>query len=199
MEPGDLLHNVGTTQVLAAYTDRPRPDPRRLTRRLGVGDRFVHVTHNPVGGAAFDWLRELCFRDQSPPVFFEHTVPSVIERQTEVTLDPPFLGGDRLEIEPHRAAFQDLTLATDRLDLLAAVLQAMRQAHRQAVTALGVGESFRRIFLTGGGADIVRRLIPDYAGDNVHLLDEGSLCGVARLFQDDATKKTESAQHFAHD
>ncbi|HMO34697.1 MAG TPA: FGGY-family carbohydrate kinase, partial [Gemmatales bacterium] len=36
MEPGDLLHLVGTTQVLAILTDAPEPSAQRLTRHLGV-------------------------------------------------------------------------------------------------------------------------------------------------------------------
>jgi xylulokinase len=182
MHRGDLLHVVGTTQVLSALTDRPRPDAARLTRRLGVGPDFIHVTHNPVGGVALDWLRALCFSEQSPEQFFEQSVPAALDRETLVTLDPPFLGGDRLEIEARRAAFRDLTLATDRLDLLAALLHAMRRQHRRALAALDVGEPFRRIFLTGGGAALVQKLIPEYAGAAVHILEEGSLRGVARLF-----------------
>jgi xylulokinase len=183
MKPGDLLHVVGTTQVLAALTDHPRPDPRRLTRRLGVGPAFIHVTHNPVGGAALGWLRELCFRDQSEQEFYERTIPAAEGRRTLVTLDPPYLGGDRLEIEAHRAAFRDLTLATDRLDLLAAVLQAIQRQHRKALADLGMGERFEHIFLTGGGAEVVQKLLPEYAGAAVQMLEEGSLRGVARLFQ----------------
>src|SRR5205807_1370712 len=63
MQPGDLLHELGTTQVLAVLTDKPVPAPQRLTRLFGVGQAFVQVTHNPVGGVALDWLHELCFRD----------------------------------------------------------------------------------------------------------------------------------------
>ncbi len=183
MEPGDMLHVVGTTQVLAAFAEPPKPDPRRLTRRFGVGDSFVHVTHNPVGGAALDWLHRLCFQDEKADTFFSQTVPSALTKETRVTLNPPYLGGDRLEIEAHRAAFRDLTLTCDRMDLLAAVLQAMRERHREAVASLGMGDRFRRVFLTGGGADIVKRLIPDYAEADVHPLEEGSLRGVARLFR----------------
>jgi sugar (pentulose or hexulose) kinase len=182
MGPGDLLHVVGTTQVLAALTDRPRPDPRRLVRQLGVGDAFLHVTHNPVGGVALDWLRELCFLDQGEEEFYTQTIPEALRRQTRVRLDPPFLGGDRLEIGPAFAAFRDLSLAAGRLDLLAATLAAMREQHYQAVRGLGMGEQFRRVFLTGGGADVVERLIPEYASATVHSLDDGSLRGVARLF-----------------
>jgi xylulokinase len=182
--PGELLHMVGTTQVLAGLTDHPRPAPRRLTRCFGVGRAFVHVTHNPVGGVALDWLHKLCFHEQSPQVFFHETVPAALERSTRVTFDPPFLGGDRLEIEAHRAAFRDLTLTTDRLDLLTALLTAMQRRHRQALAELGLGERFRRIVLSGGAAEVIHRLIPEYAGTTVHMLDEGSLRGVGRLWKD---------------
>jgi sugar (pentulose or hexulose) kinase len=185
MGPGDLLHEVGTTQVLAALTDRPVPDARRLTRLLGVGSAFVHVTHNPVGGAALDWLRHLCFREVDEKDFYHRLVAEALARPTAVTLDPPFLGGDRLEIEAHHAAFRELTLSGDRLDLLAAVLAAMRAWHDRALAALGLGPGFERIFLTGGGAEVVRRLIPSYAGAAVHPLEEASLCGVARLWKED--------------
>jgi sugar (pentulose or hexulose) kinase len=183
MTAGDLVHVVGTTQVLAAFTSSPTPSARRLTRRHGVGPDFVYVTHNPVGGAALDWMHALCFRDQAPEEFFERTVPSVKDRPTSVLLDPPFLGGDRLEIEAHRAAFRDLTLTADRLDLLAAVVQALVRHHREALKNLGVGDRFARVYLTGGGAEVVHRLLPEYAGAQVHPFEEGSLRGIACLFR----------------
>ncbi|HYT87289.1 MAG TPA: FGGY-family carbohydrate kinase [Gemmataceae bacterium] len=183
MRSGDLLHEVGTTQVLAALTPNPQPSALRLTRLLGVGADFVHVTHNPVGGAALEWIHKLCFRDQDEKRFYERTIPEAQALKTRVTLDPAYLGGDRLEIESHRAAFRDLTVTTDRLELLAALLTAMVQQHRKALANLGVGERFARIFLAGGGAEVVHRLLPEYATAEVRTIEEGSLFGVARLFQ----------------
>ena len=55
------------------------------------------------------------------------------------------------------------------MDLLAAVLQAMRREHQKALAALDVGDKLGRIFLTGGGADLVRRLLPEYSGQAVEL------------------------------
>lgn len=182
MHPGDLLHVVGTTQVLGVLTTTPHPSPRRLLHHLGVGAAYTYVTHNPVGGAAFEWIRQLCFRDQEPAEFYQTTIDAALGRTTRVTLDPPYLGGDRLEIEAHRAAFRDLTVTTDRLDLLAAVLEAMRRQHAKALSDLGANQAFQRIFLTGGGADVVQRLLPEYSGSNVYHFEEGSLRGVARLF-----------------
>jgi xylulokinase len=182
MAEGDLLHVVGTTQVLAAFAVQPRPSAVRLTRQLGVGDAFIHVTHNPVGGAALDWMHQLCFREQSAAEFYERTIPAAIKHSTGVTLDPPYLGGDRLEIEAQKAAFRDITLTSDRLELLGAVLGAMRKRHYEALRALGMGDRFTRIFLTGGGAEVVKRLIPEYAESGVYPLEEGSLRGVGCLF-----------------
>jgi xylulokinase len=182
MAPGDLLHEAGTTQVLAVFTDKPQPSPKRLTRLFGAGDAYVYVTHNPVGGVALDWLHQLCFHEQSAEVFFGQTVNRALERRTRVTLDPPFLGGDRLEIEARRAAFRDLELHTDRLDLLAALLDALRRHHHDAVAALDLAKPLQRVFLSGGGGDIVRRLLPEYAAAQLHEIQEASLLGVARLF-----------------
>jgi xylulokinase len=182
MKKGELLHEVGTTQVLATLTDQPTPDARRLTRLLGVGDDYLYVTHNPVGGVALEWLKNLCFGELSQEQFFRETFALAQKHQTRVTLDPPYLGGDRLEIEAHRAAFRDVTLSTTRLDLLAALLNALVRQHRLAIQGLGEGEQYSRIILTGGGAEYVRPLIAEYAAANVEFLNEGSLFGVAKLF-----------------
>src|SRR6202030_2701843 len=117
MKPGDLLHVVGTTQVLAAFADSPSPHPRRLVRPLGVGDSFIHVTHNPVGGAALDWLFDLCYlgrgvtdeaRQAARQQFYDDIVlGEAMQRKSKVDLDPLFLGGDRLEIEERTAAVRN--------------------------------------------------------------------------------------------
>jgi xylulokinase len=178
----DLMHIVGTTQLLARLVQKPTPSPRMLTRLLGLGDTYIQVVHNPVGGIALDWMHQLCFRDQSTEEFFNRTIPSASLHPTRVLLDPPFLGGDRLEIDAHRAAFRDLTLAADRLDLLAAVVQALVKCQREALALMDRGRPWKRILLTGGGAETVRRLVPEYATAKLEMVEEGSLRGVARLF-----------------
>jgi xylulokinase len=182
----ELLHSVGTTQVLACLTETPEPDPRRLTRLFGVGDASVYVAHNPVGGEALEWMHRLCYRDQPADEFHTATLFAAAGRQTAVTLDPPFLGGDRLEIDPATASLTGLTIATGRDDLLAAVLAAMRVGHRRAMAALDrEHEHWSRIVLTGGGAEVMAKLLPEYAHTKVRRMEEGSLRGVARLFDPD--------------
>ncbi|HMP00932.1 MAG TPA: FGGY-family carbohydrate kinase [Gemmatales bacterium] len=178
----DLLHMVGTTQVLAVLTDAPSPHSQRLTRHLGVGRQFVHVVHNPVGGVALEWMHRLCFADQPDIEFYGATLEAARQRATSVIFDPPFLGGDRLEIEARHAGWQNLSLATHRLDLLAALLETMRRGHRGAMAALERHQPPSRVFLSGGGADLVRRLLPEYSHGSVMMLEEASLRGAARLF-----------------
>jgi xylulokinase len=183
MGPRDILHSVGTTQVLGVLAGSPTPDPRRLTRLFGVGGAFAYVAHNPVGGAALEWVHQLCFHDHAADEFYQHTIPAAADRRTEVELDPPYLGGDRLEIEPRVAHFTNLTLSVRREDLLSAVLAAMRRGHRQAMAAVERdAASVDRVFLTGGGAESVRHLLPEYVTAQVQPIEEGSLRGVARLF-----------------
>lgn len=181
--PDDLLHSVGTTQVLAVRVEKPEPDARRLTRLFGVGDGYVYVAHNPVGGAGLEWMHSLCYRELPAEEFYAKAVPEAGKRRSTVALDPPFLGGDRLEIEERVAAFRGLTLGAGRDDLLAAVVSAMRTGHRNALDAIERDvRSLSRIVLTGGGAEAVRQLLPEYASARVEMLDQGSLRGVTRLF-----------------
>src|SRR5437764_3863586 len=100
MTSRDVLHSVGTTQVLGVLAESPKPDPRRLTRLFGVGGAFAYVAHNPVGGAALEWLHQLCFHDQPADESSDPRIPAAADRTAQVALDPPCLGGDRLEIGP---------------------------------------------------------------------------------------------------
>ena len=183
--PGELLHVVGTTQVLGVITPTPAPAADRLTRRLGAGPAFVAIVHNPVGGVALDFLHQLAFRDVPAADFFDRAVPAAADRPTAVKLDPPYLGGDRLQVEPRAAGFTGVTLGTTRDDLLAAVVAAMRAGHTAALATVGFDPAAGgRVYLTGGGAEVVRRVLPEYARAAVTMVTEGSLRGCARLFDD---------------
>ena len=183
MNANDVMHVVGTTQVLSVFVDNPTPTAYRLTRHFGFGDRMVQVTHNPLGGVSLDWIYSLCFRDQDKNTFFEQTIPKALDIPTKVVLDPPFLGGDRLQIEAHRASFRDMTINTDRMQVLSALLHEMVRRHREALKALGMKKVTGKTFLTGGGSEVIRRIIPEYQTQEIHDFEEGSLMGVAKLFR----------------
>jgi sugar (pentulose or hexulose) kinase len=181
-QTGDLWHETDAGQWFAALTTTPRPDPGRLTCRLGPGENFLVLSYWPVGPAALDWMHQLCFREQSKNDFLTNTIMEVIHRPTAVLLTPPFLGGDWLQIEAQHGGFRELTLATDRLDLLAALVQAFIRGRDAAVAALGVGTAFRRIFLSGPGAELLAALLPGYTSPPVCFVEEAALRGTACLF-----------------
>ncbi len=182
MRQGDLLHEVGDTQRLAAAISRPSADSRRTIVENGLGNDFLHVTYNPVGISAIEWLRKLCFRDQCEQEFLEKTLADAMDRSNRIILDPPYLAGDLLAIEARRAAFRDLTLQSDRLDLLAALIQEMRRQHERALAGLGLDQPVQRIFLSGQGTSVIQKLLPDYAKAEIHLCEPDPLIGIARLF-----------------
>jgi hypothetical protein len=125
-------------------------------------------------------MRQLCFFDETPEQFYDETAELAFHRVTSVRLDPPYLGGDRLELEACEAGFRHVTLGTHRLDLLAAVFHAMEEGHHEALQALGMGAPFSRVCITGRAAKIVQKLFADI--ERVEFLEEGALRGVARLF-----------------
>jgi hypothetical protein len=89
-----------------------------------------------------------------------------------------------LEIEAHRAAFRDLTLPAERLDLLAAVVQAMLRGHQRAIEALSKEGKWHRVVMSGVGTERVQGLLPDYREKSIELLVDGALKGVAKLFSE---------------
>jgi len=178
IKPGDLLHLEGSTQLLATLANVPRADSRRFTRQFGSGDKLVFVTHNPLGSAALNWIKQLCFREQSEEEFFTRTIAEAQARSTRVQFDPPFLAGDPLEIEARRASVRDLELTSDRLDVLAGLLSALTRRHQEAMAALDIG-SLGRVFWTGPGVQRIKPLL--YPTAEVQEFENGSLFGIARL------------------
>jgi hypothetical protein len=182
MKPGDLLHVEGSTQLLAVVVETPEVDRRRFTRKFGIGDSFIYLTHNPLSGAALGWIKDLCFRDQNSEEFFTRTLVEAMRRTTRVQFDPPFLAGDPLEIEARRGALRDLELTCDRLDVLAGLLSTLIRRHWEALAALELTGPLGRVFLTGAGAERIRLLLPAYHTADVREFENGSLFGIAGLF-----------------
>lgn len=58
---GQLFNVVGSTDVLALCTDRPRPHPLLLTRALGVGRAWLQVSTLAAMASSIYWAREQLF------------------------------------------------------------------------------------------------------------------------------------------
>ena len=182
MKPGDLMHDLGDPQRLIVKVEKPRADGRRLITRCGLGDGCLETAFNPIGPGALRWIRELCFRDQSSEEFRQSTIPEALERETRVAFDPPFLAGDSLGISATRAAFHDLTMATDRMDLLASLLTEMRRRHDIAVNALKRDGPIQRVLEYGTDAELLTGLLPYGEGANIARVVAEPLTAIVHLF-----------------
>jgi sugar (pentulose or hexulose) kinase len=183
LAPGDLLDMAGPgSNLLVARADRPWPDRDRWTRLLGVGDAMLYVSEDPTPLRALDWVRQLCFREQSESTFWQESLAEAQKRSTRVALEPAYLCDDAWEIETHRAAFRDLTLKSDRIDLLAAALRAICTQYARARSNVGIDGTPRRLFLVDQDVELFERLVPDCTQSKKTSLQNAALRGIAKLF-----------------
>lgn len=187
--PGQLLDVVGSTDVLALCTDRPRPHERLLTRALGVNPKlWMSVSTIAAAGSSLLWAREQLFRDLSIDAFRSLVLRlsrrSKSNESSEVTFDP-YLAGERASIEQRTAAFNGLTLATTREDMLAAVIESLARASADRLTLFDKqGVKMRReVIVSGGAADRLDRVFQrDWPGRwTFRRYTEASLRGLGKL------------------
>jgi xylulokinase len=181
-KPGSLFHDLSDPQRLVIRVETPRADGRRLVSRFGLGEGCLETVFNPVGPGSLRWLHALCFRDQSDEEFRLRTIPQAPATASRVTFDPPYLTGDSLGIVAARAAFRDLTPATDRMELLAAMLTEMRNRHEKAMGLLGWDRSARRIYVRGGDAEFALGLLKYEKDLDFHFVQPTPLTAIASLF-----------------
>lgn len=167
-EAGQLFNVVGSTDVLALCTDRPRPHPRLLTRALGVGRKWLQVSTLAAMASSIYWAREQFFPECSLAQFQREL--RVLSRRgprpgSTVRFEP-YMAGERTSIEQRQGAFTGLTLATTRTDLLSAILEGLTAASAERLPLLrATGTPLRRTVAVSGGADRLDRLMHrDWAG-----------------------------------
>jgi sugar (pentulose or hexulose) kinase len=181
LSSGDLFHDLSDPQQYVMLSNLPRADGKLVICHFGSD--FVEMVFNPIGAGALGWLQSLCFRDQTEEEFRKQTIPQAIQRATRVTFDPPFLTGDNLGLMACRAAFRDLSLQADRLDLLAALLAEMRRRHDIAIQSLSKDAAVQRVLVQGTDAEFVMGLLPLPPDVTVQFTNASPLTSVASLFK----------------
>lgn len=130
LELGQLVHNAGSTDVLALVVDQPRPAPHRLTRPLGTGAtlpaRWLAVSTIAAAGSTIDWARQTFFADLTP-ARFAAVLRAACTGAPHGVAFAPYLAGDRTAVQQRRAEITGLTLASDREAILAAIVRALAQ------------------------------------------------------------------------
>ena len=153
---GQMFNVVGSTDVLALCTERPRPQPRLLTRALGVGRKWLSVSTLAAAASSIYWARDQFFPEI--PIRKFHKLIHKLSREGAaasggVTFSP-YMAGERTSIEQRQGAFSGITLATTRENLLSAIIEGLVQASAARIPLLEkTGTSPLKTVMVSGGSD----------------------------------------------
>jgi xylulokinase len=159
MEPGQLVHNSGSTDVLALCTAAPHPADDVLTRPVGVGakmaKRWLAVSTIAAAGTTIHWMYQNFFRDL-PPKKFQKLLAELCLKSGDRSLSggvafDPYLAGDRTSMDQRQAAFTGLTMADGRDQMLHAVVWALVQSSQARFNRLSQIQKPRPTIFTMGG------------------------------------------------
>jgi xylulokinase len=159
---GQLFNVVGSTDVLALCTDRPKPHPRLLTRALGVQGKWLQVSTLAAAASAIYWVRDQCCPGM-PIEEFRQEFRTLARRGPAAAGGvrfEPYLAGERTSIEQRQGAFTGLTLASTRRQLLSAVVEGLIRASAERLPLLAAsGTPLRRQVAVSGGSDRLDRIL----------------------------------------
>jgi xylulokinase len=160
---GQLFNVIGSTDVLALCTDRPVPHENLLTRPLGIGRRWLSVSTLAAAGSALYWAKRELFADWTLPQF-RRALARLSARGAAAAAGvrfDPYLAGERTSLEQRRGAFANLTLASTREHLLAAIIEALAEASAARLKTLAINpvKPLRRVVVSGGAEDRLDRLM----------------------------------------
>jgi xylulokinase len=159
---GQLFNVVGSTDVLALCTDRPRPHERLLTRALGVQGKWLHVSTIAAMASSIYWAREQFFPEMSLEAFRKeiHRLSRQGAGAAGTVRFDPYLAGERMQIEQRQGAFSGITLATTRTHMLSAIIEALTQASADRLPLLkATGTSLLGTVAVSGGSDRLDKLM----------------------------------------
>jgi xylulokinase len=182
---GLLLNVCGSTDVLAVCTDHPRPNANLLTRAVGIGRKWMHVSTIAAAGSSLNWAHRELFGDLTDEKFFTLVRKLGKAGNRSPVRFEPYLAGSRTAMESKTAAFAGLSLATTRDDLLAAIVDTMAVTSAARLALLReTGTALHHDVLISGG--LIRDLGPvlhrDWGrGWKFHAVAEATLKGLGTL------------------
>ncbi len=161
-QTGQLFNVVGSTDVLALCTHRPRPHERLLTRALGVQGLWLQVSTIAAMASSIYWARDQFFAGMPLKEFqteFRRLSRAGRAAAGGVVFEP-YMAGERTSIEQRTGAFRHVTLATTRTHLLAAIIEGLTQASADRLPLLqATGTRIKRTVAVSGGSDRLDQLM----------------------------------------
>ncbi len=147
------------------------------------------------GGKALEWFHSVFCAEMAENDFYEEYIPRVLaaffdnpdrdRAEADLPVYVPFLSGSRYALEQKKAAFDGITLETDRDAMLLSLIRGNAVYHGRHLGEVGeMVKLGRRVIATGGGARIrgyveaKRRWTGDF---EYEYQDQSSLLGAAML------------------
>jgi xylulokinase len=166
---GQFFNVVGSTDVLALCTEKPRPHPQLLTRALGVGKKWLSVSTLAAAASSIYWARDQFFPEVPVPSFHKliHRLSAAGPAAAGGVTFSPFMAGERTSITQRQGAFDGITLATTRENLLSAIIEGLVAASAARIPLLQkTGTSPLSTVMVSGGSDRLDKIFHrDWPGD----------------------------------
>lgn len=156
IQHGQLFNVVGSTDVLALSTEKPKPHPRLLTRALGMGRKWLAVSTLAAAASSIYWARDQFFPEMSLPQFRKriHLLSRRGPSAAGGVTFAPYMAGERTNIEQRQGAFSGVTLGTTRDHLLSAIIEGLVQASAERIPLLEkTGTRPLETVMVSGGSD----------------------------------------------
>lgn len=159
---GQLFNVCGSTDVLALCTNHPRPHERLLTRALGVEGKFLQVSTLAAAASAIYWVRDQFYQGMPLEGFrAEFRRLSRVGPSAAGTVRfEPYMAGERTSIEQRQGTFTGLTLASNRTQMLSAVIEGLTRASAERLPLLAqTGTKLLQTVAVSGGSDRLDQLM----------------------------------------
>ena len=159
---GQLFNVVGSTDVLALCTNRPRPHERLLTRALGVQGKWLQVSTIAAMASSIYWARDQFFPEMPIEAFRQEfrRLSRQGPRASGTVRFEPYMAGERTSIEQRQGAFTGITLATTRTEMLSAIIEGLTRASAERLPLLKAsGTRLLGSVAVSGGSDRLDELM----------------------------------------
>ena len=189
---------IGTSSWISCHVPFKKTDPLTSIASIpsGIPGRYLVADEHETGGACLTWLRDnVLFPDDAlgAPIdsasrsdFFAtlNDVAASVPTGAHGVMFTPWLNGERSPVDDHtiRAGFHNLSLATDRADMVRAVFEgvALNSAWLLHAVEKFTKRPFASLAFVGGGAnsDLWSQIHADATGRTIRQIEDPVLANV---------------------
>jgi xylulokinase len=194
-QSGTINNVCGTCEITSVCLDQPVASPNFNVRCHILPGHWLTFFILNTGGKALEWFHSVFCADMPENSFYQEYVPTVLDEffhnpdrdrvEAELPEYIPFLGGSRYSLEKLKAAFEGVTLETDRKAFLLSLIRGNTLYHGHHLQEVGsMVKLGRRVITTGGEARIhgFTQVKKRWMGDfQYEYQDQSSVLGAAML------------------